>query len=175
MTFLMVGLFLLFCPVGTEGEELDMKAKQFAKLEHFSAGENWGNLEKVQWQHVHHLYLIRKELKRISCDWPMVIHCCHAESGHSSNSYHYQGLATDFHFHTSVTLKFQLIWLEQAISSLGLDDFLSVGVYPEWKPEPGGFHIDSRGTRLRWVKIKGEYKYGDTNKILSYLKKGDGP
>ena len=141
-----------------------MNVEQFENLRNFSAIENWGDISIVKWYHVHHLFLIRSKI-----NWPMAIHCCASTSGHSENSFHYKGLATDFHFVTADSLVNQFSKLEGIIDSLGLTDFLGVGVYPEWRPYPGGFHIDSRGSRIRWIRKDGIYKYGDNENIISNL------
>jgi hypothetical protein len=144
-----------------------MKLSQFSSLIFFNPTENWGDIEQVQWFHIHHLYLIRSYMSKDPLsNWQMIIHCSYEQAGHSIDSFHYKGMATDFHFNTKIALVTQYMHLEKAITALGLYDFLGIGVYPEWRPHPGGFHIDSRGSRTRWIRKDGIYKYGDSQKII---------
>jgi hypothetical protein len=135
----------------------------------FDADENWGNINIVQWYHVHHLWLIRRALVKEGRNWPMIIHCCHESVGHAKDSYHYKGVATDFHFENTKgsTLQNQLEWLLTAMINCGLDQFMGLGVYPEWHPV-GGFHLDSRGSSVRWIRIGNTYHYG-TDEISRYF------
>lgn len=130
--------------------------KYFKK--YFSENENWGNLKKVRWDHIKVLYDIRESMS-VQYNWPMIIHCCYAESGHAENSYHYQGLATDFHFKTNVSLKNQYKVLRGFLKQLNLWNYVGIGVYDDWNNP--GFHIDSRGEPVRWLRSAGKYFYGD--------------
>lgn len=136
-----------------------MKTKDFDFFKpYFSTKEKWGDISKVQWHHVHHLFLIRERLSLLGYDWPMIIHCSFENSGHSPNSYHYKGLATDFHFKTNEPLLKQYTTLRTALDSLSLNEFCGVGVYFWWNNQ--GFHFDSRGSKMRWTSTKqGEYDY----------------
>jgi len=137
-----------------------MRADDFRRFEpYFSINENWGNHEHVQWFHVQQLWLIRKELERMGHDWPMVVHCSYASKGHEENSLHYQGVATDFHFQTDFKLLFQYEILCEALDELALDEFVALGVYPQWNRP--GFHLDCRGRRVRWIQLGGRYLYGE--------------
>jgi len=85
---------------------------------------------------------------------PILIHVAWEESGHATKSYHYQGLAVDFHFATGMTCQEEY----RVITDLGL--FGGVGFYPHWKPRPG-WHVDLRKDQLRWVQNKDKtYAYG---------------
>jgi len=99
----------------------------------------------------------------------MVIHCCHEAKGHEESSLHYRGLATDFHFRTDLKLAGQFEILCEALETLTLDAFIALGVYPEWNRP--GFHLDSRGRRVRWIKLGGRYLYGEarTRRLLEAL------
>jgi hypothetical protein len=96
---------------------------------------------------------------RVAMENPIYIHDNGGFStkGHSSNSYHYQGRAIDFHFKhmTSVSLrKFVVTALRCGLHGIGL--------YPHWSPKPGGFHLDNRpgGMFNIWSKNKeGIYTY----------------
>jgi len=124
----------------------------------FNENEAWGQADKMSWSHIHNLWMIRKRLFEMGCDWPMVIHNAYATSGHSRDSYHYEGMATDFHFKTDASLQEQVIKLGWALLDLRLSKFMGIGIYPNWSNP--GFHIDSRGIKQRWVRVNGEYVYG---------------
>lgn len=126
---------------------------------YFDGSEKWGDVNKVQWFHLHHLYLINVELNRMGYNWKMNIHCSYEKSGHSTNSWHYKGYATDFHFITDVPLQRQYLTLLKALDNLNLSDFCALGVYPEWNNK--GFHLDSRGSKVRWVQKGGKYIYSE--------------
>jgi len=121
----------------------------------FKPTEKWGDYTKVQWYHVHQLYQIRKAISA-----PMVIHCSYEESGHSPKSYHYRGLATDFHIMTNMAFKDQAAVMLQTLEKLRLSDFCGIGFYPSPEWHTPGFHFDSRGESVMWVKHKGKYLYG---------------
>lgn len=78
------------------------------------------------------------------------IHVGWDDDGHSPKSYHYRGLAVDFHFVGHTDYEQQLAWIES------IDDFGGIGFYPDWRPH-GGWHADLRpkqdkeGNRLYWV------------------------
>lgn len=134
---------------------------------YFSAREKWGDIDRIQWYHVHQLWSIRMALKEFGHDWPIIIHCCYEMSGHSQNSYHYKGLATDFHFKTDEDLKIQYWALQEALLILNLEKFCGLGLYPDWNNP--GFHFDSRGYRIRWIYDKNMYIYGNDS-ISRYFK-----
>jgi hypothetical protein len=144
-----------------------MNVSDFAHLPNFSPAEAWGDVKKVQWYHVIHLQQVREELRGYAHDWPMEIHCSYATSGHSDNSYHYKGLATDFHFVSHETIAYQYEILELALESLNLSHFVGIGIYPKWNNP--GFHFDSRGFRARWIAKEGKYIY-EMAKIEEILK-----
>ena len=133
---------------------------------YFTANESWGDISKIQWWHILQLYEIRNTMVKLGLKWPMKIHCCYDPSGHESNSLHYKGLATDFHFITEATLQEQYRLLCGALSIAKLDAFCGLGVYPEWNSP--GFHFDSRGFMIRWIKLGDEYRYG-MDKVVSFF------
>jgi uncharacterized protein YcbK (DUF882 family) len=122
----------------------------------FKPTERWGDISKVKWYHVYHLYQIRKAM-----GLPMVIHCCYADSGHAPNSYHYQGLATDFHFITKMDFSQLVKEVMLTLDNLKLSDFCGLGIYPQWNNP--GFHFDSRGESVIWTKWDNQYHYGIYN------------
>ena len=77
---------------------------------------------------------------RVAIDNPMIIHPNggYTTYGHSKRSYHYRGRAIDFHFiHKHVNLRRIIITAIRC----GL---YGIGIYPYWRPRPGGFHLDNR-------------------------------
>ncbi len=153
-----------------------MKATDFKHIPNFSAGEAWGDIAKVQWYHVIHLAQIRERLREYGCDWQMIIHGSYATSGHAPQSFHYKGLATDFRFHfksrqPKYSLQFQYDTLQDILSVLNLSHFCGLGAYPDWQLP--GFHLDSRGWRARWIRVRGGYVYDE--KMFGDLLKGVEP
>jgi len=102
-----------------------------------------------------HFLVIGLEGLRKITGHPVIIHQNGGYSfkGHCDNSFHYLGLAADFHFQG-----WGLPFREQARIVLGLSKFAGVGIYPEWKPIPG-FHVDVRPGFQIWAKRKGQYIY----------------
>ena len=94
---------------------------------------------------------------RFHSGWPCIVHCG-TQGKHCTNSYHYQGLAVDFHFQTpngSFTFREQAKYLQQYLVAMQLDISTGLGLYPEWHSP--GFHLDVRGKKARWLRRKGEY------------------
>jgi len=146
-----------------------MLIKDFENFKpYFSANENWGDIEKISWTHVHQLWQIRTYLYLLGMKWPMVIHNSYASSGHANNSMHYKGLATDWHFVTEATFQEQYRLLCAALSVANLSAFCGLGVYPDFDGKKGFFHYDSRGFCIRWIRLDVTYYYGE-DKILSYF------
>ena len=85
---------------------------------------------------------------------PCIIHEAYAASGHSPKSYHYKGLAIDFHFEGLSLLEQFLISQRFAWGGIGL--------YPFWARP--GLHVDMRPLGLfqpgaRWWRDeKGVYR-----------------
>lgn len=127
----------------------------------FTINEAWGDLSRVHWWHIHHLWLIRTMMITQGYDWPMIIHCCYEATGHASKSFHSRegkSCATDYHFVTDEPLTVQREVLEKVLSDLGLANKVGLGAYPFWNNP--GFHIDGRGRRVRWTRDKdGKYIY----------------
>jgi len=128
---------------------------------YFNRNEPWGDPDKVQWYHVWHLWVVRYELIEMGYNWPVSIHCSYELTGHSDKSFHGMGLATDFHFlrTNGTTIQDQFCIMVEVLKRLRLDLFTGLGVYPHWNSP--GFHLDTRGEQLFWVRdINGRYKYG---------------
>lgn len=143
-----------------------MKVESFKYLyPYFNINENWGDVKQVKWWHIKHLYDIRSEMY-YQHNWPMVIHCSYETTGHSKNSYHYKGMATDFHFVTDTPFRRQYEILVWYLQKLKLLDLIGLGTYPEWN-EPG-FHIDGRGYPLQWIRKNGKYYYSE-EKVIDIL------
>jgi hypothetical protein len=135
----------------------------------FKPSEKWGNHNKVDWNHSLHLVRIRECLLGMGLDWPMIIHCSYGKEGHAPNSYHHKdgiSRATDFHFKTGAPFKEQVIKLKYALLDTRLDDFVGLGIYPDWNNP--GFHLDSRGSKARWGKIAERYEY-DMEIVKDYI------
>jgi len=146
-----------------------LKSSDFVGFQpYFSAQEDWGDLERVNWLIPWACYQIRTGLIDIGFNWPMHIHCAFELGGHSANSYHYKGLAVDFHFSkTYSTLVNEYVALEAVLKEMKLDKFVGLGVYPYWNSK--GFHLDLRGVGIRWVKVREKYEYGNEIKIKRLL------
>lgn len=87
---------------------------------------------------------------------PIVIHAAYAKSGHAPASWHYKGLALDFHFACTpdvLPLVDQLTLIEDYAAING------IGCYQHWAHP--GWHIDLRPEpRLYWFgNADGTYSY----------------
>ncbi|MCK4822302.1 hypothetical protein KA005_41450, partial [bacterium] len=94
---------------------------------------------------------------RFRSGWPTIIHCG-TQGKHCKGSYHYKGMAVDFHFvvpNSSISFRDQSKFLMQYLVDMQLDNFVGLGIYPEWNNP--GFHLDTRGKKARWLKQGGEY------------------
>jgi hypothetical protein len=56
------------------------------------------NLGKGAYENMQDDFLLSLYKFRVAMDNPMIVHVGYATSGHSRNSFHYQGRAIDFHF-----------------------------------------------------------------------------
>jgi hypothetical protein len=130
---------------------------------YFNKKEAWGRPEKMSGLLLMTLYQIR-----VCSDWKIIIHCG-TQGKHCANSYHYKGLAVDFHFipPPGITLYEQTQNMLAFFSDMQLQDSVGLGVYPEWNNP--GFHFDVRGSRARWGKLNDEY-VGFTI-LMDHLKK----
>ena len=119
---------------------------------YFLKKEPWGEPDKISG-----LLLLTLHNIRLRSSWPMIIHCG-TQGKHCKNSYHYKGLAVDFHFippNNSISFRDQARFLMQYLVDMQFSDFTGLGVYPDWKHP--GFHLDCRGFKARWLKQNGEY------------------
>ena len=78
-----------------------MKVTDFRFFEYFNPNENWGDIAILEWEHIFFLNLIRRELSKNGYDWAFHVNCSVDFNGHSKNSYHYVGKATDGYFNTN--------------------------------------------------------------------------
>ena len=119
---------------------------------YFEPKEAWGEPEKMSGL----LLMVMYDL-RFHSGWAIHVHCG-TQGKHCKNSYHYQGLAIDFHFKTPngiFTFREQAKYLMQYLVDMQLDNSCGLGVYPQWANP--GFHLDVRGKKARWLRQDGEY------------------
>lgn len=133
-------------PLMTSTEWSDPGVSRFFKL-----GENWGDPYKLAVPLVSGLVLLREKAGN-----PIHIHCAFAESGHATNSMHYQGLAADLHI--------EGLSLPESVMMASKSGFTGIGCYPNWNTP--GIHVDCRDLVCKpetcWiepVKGTGEYTY----------------
>lgn len=122
---------------------------------YFTEKEAWGEPCKMSGILLLTLLAIRQVV-----DEPFYVYGGYATTGHTEGSFHYRGLAVDFGVRSNIWEAY--CYIDAAIINLQLDNYLGLGVYPHWKPYPG-FHIDIRGYKARWSKLK----------TSEYLKDGD--
>ena len=130
-------------------------------LKHFSPNEKnhegksaWGDSNKVDG-----LLLRVAEKIRIKAGLPMVVHCAYDLSGHASDSEHFRGGAIDFHI-TGMDKDYKKLYqayqiIMQVLKEMHLEEYAGLGIYLDWSNL--GFHLDLRGYRARWSRIKGNY------------------
>lgn len=119
---------------------------------YFLQKEAWGDPKKMSGLLLMLIYDIRYQ-----SGWEMIIHCG-TQGKHCENSYHYKGMAADFHFNppnSSVNFKHQGIFLMEFLTQLQVDNSCGLGIYPEWNNP--GFHLDVRGVKARWLKQNGKH------------------
>ena len=120
-------------------------------LKHLKNGDAWGDPDKMDF---FILVIVDNIMNALPVGCRAKIHCGYKTSGHSSKSMHYHGKAIDFHvvgvpFLTAETL------IMADLHDTGLIENVGIGIYPDWNNP--GFHIDSRGNRASWAKIKDDY------------------
>lgn len=118
---------------------------------YFLPTEPWGEPEKISGLLLMTLYQLR-----CSSGWPVIIHCG-TQGLHCKNSYHYRGLAVDFHFQPPGDISFhsQIRHLLSFLADMQLANSVGLGVYPQWHHP--GFHFDVRGYKARWSQLQGRY------------------
>ena len=131
----------------------------WSKLKHFHPNENWGDKDKVNGL----LLLLLDEITDKVKDYAInnleenaycIIHCADEQGGHSPRSQHYKGNAADFHFKNISPGKVYII-IQKVLKDLQLENFVGLGVYPDWHNP--GFHLDVRGEKARWSRVNGKY------------------
>jgi len=144
-------------------------------IKHFSPDANWGDSSKIAGT----LLLAMDSIREYS-NIPIIINCGYATSGHVKNSFHYKGLACDWHFQGSNKISIPQFMDEhvrivlEALDQLQLNEFVGLGIYPFWNSP--GFHFDVRSYKARWWRDHtGTYKpwktYGDLdNQVMDAIK-----
>lgn len=112
------------------------------KLKHFSDNEFEGNIDKMCGY-----TLLSIDMLRDYVNFPFVLHSSFAVSGHAKNSYHYRGLAVDFHV-KYISFYDAYHKIIEALDKLQIKNYCGFGVYFDWVN--CGFHFDTRGERARW-------------------------
>ncbi len=114
----------------------------------------WGDYTKMHPSFLLALDFIQGDLGK---EYDFVLHCGWEGSGHAPNSFHYKGMAIDFHVFGCDAL----VALPKILKSVNkLKKPFAIGYYPWWAHK--GFHFDMGG-RIRsayWVSpCKEVYKY----------------
>jgi hypothetical protein len=124
----------------------------FNRLKYLKESEAWGNARKVSGLLMFVLDVVREEFDR-----PLIINCAWAPgTGHATNSYHYKGLAADFHIEGS-GIMYQAPKMIEILNQLGVLNY-GLGAYPNWNSP--GWHLDLRADLCFWVsKVKDSYSY----------------
>jgi uncharacterized protein YcbK (DUF882 family) len=115
-----------------------MTREQWDTLEFFKPEgtiDDFGNPWKMDYQLMWMLDRLRRKVGK-----QFIIHCGYAEKGHSDNSYHYRGMAVDFHVKEMMSVTSNRIIKE--LWFMGGAHF-----YPDWNNP--GFHLDV-GPYRRW-------------------------
>jgi hypothetical protein len=122
----------------------------------FSKDEAWGLPYKMDMGTVWLLCAVRQMYRaRYDPDATFVVHVGYAAGGHSENSYHYKGMAVDFHIKTKLTFSEQVGAIEAILVEFGVHLLTGLGIYPDWNSP--GFHLDKRGQKGRWGRIGQQY------------------
>ncbi len=130
---------------------------------HFSRNEAWGDYKKMDTRIFDYLDAMREY-----CGKSIIIHCGYEEDGHTTNSQHYLGMATDYHI-VGMSLLDQYLLAEKFPWS-------AIGVYPDWKNP--GIHADCRNLSpdrirgKRWARktIDGKKEYVALDyKLIKYI------
>lgn len=130
----------------------------------FNTGEAWGEPEKINPLLLWLLQSIRDRLPRGSA---IKIHVGFKTAGHSKSSWHYKGMAVDFHVIGLSVLEAEEI-IMKFLTETGLIEYVGIGIYPDWNNP--GFHLDVRGTRAAWSRIGADYLAYLTG--VNYIKNG---
>lgn len=130
-------------------------------LKHFKRSEAWGDPDLMD----PFLLLImdgfRDSLPK-GC-W-IKVHNGYKEGGHSQNSYHYKGMASDWHVEGCSLVNAERWLMRYLYKSINIDnsgklyqliDYVGIGIYPDWNNP--GFHLDVRGKRASWARLNNQY------------------
>lgn len=133
-----------------------MTDEDWKKLKYFSKDEKWGDPLMMSSSLIY-----RMEELRHFVGQSIIIHCGYELTGHATNSYHYQGLAVDFHIKG-------LSLLEQYCAAEACG-FTGIGAYPFWNNP--GLHVDIRpkkddGITTWWCDKNKQYHYPIQTKML---------
>ena len=129
------------------------------QVKHFSPTEWRKDWTKVDPNLILTLDKIRDVVGQLYPGTKILIHVAWEDSGHSPKSYHYTGLAVDFHFDVPKNVDFN--YLKQFMLLNSFREFGGIGFYPHWNHP--GWHVDLRDRKpaLYWFRDKdGKYHYG---------------
>lgn len=130
------------------------------QLNHLKKTDKWGNPDKMDG----FLLWLLDKIEGMSGK-KAIIHCGYEEDGHANSSYHSRdgkGRAVDFHLEGLATRKqIYTAWMivDSILTDLQVADEVGLGVYLDWREGTLGFHIDTRGEKMRWIRNKGVYDY----------------
>jgi uncharacterized protein YcbK (DUF882 family) len=125
------------------------------KIRHFTAGEPWGDVSKIDFRLVYLLDRYRHYRHK-----PIYV-TCGTQGKHALNSQHYVGRAVDIVIDSEDDVDEILMVMRFP--------FTGIGVYPEWRhpacKNPLGLHLDVREVdatiaRAQWIGLPGT---GGTN------------
>jgi uncharacterized protein YcbK (DUF882 family) len=116
----------------------------WSQVKYFTKNEAWGDWTKLDRDLIFAIDKLRGLVQK-----PVKIHCAYAQDGHTTNSYHYLGLAVDLNIEG-------LPVMDQFIAAERFNIFNGIGVYPMWNNP--GLHLDLRpvdklGPDSRWLAI----------------------
>jgi len=148
----------------------------WSKVKHFSPTEWRKDPTKVSSELVYAADEVRDIAGKYYPGVKFIIHVAWDDGGHSPKSYHYTGLAVDFHFSVPDNVTFPYSEQFALLSSMRV--FGGIGFYPFWNHP--GWHIDLRDRKptLYWTRIHGKYIYTlpdviktiiDKDKELGYI------
>ena len=121
----------------------------FKELTYFTENERWGDPEKVNGLLLLLLDIIRKELGH-----SIFIHNAYSLTGHSETSQHYLGNAADFHVDGMIFVE-AVDKVQEILEKYNVHNHVGLGIYTDWLTP--GFHLDVRGKKARWGRVKGKY------------------
>jgi hypothetical protein len=132
-----------------------MKAGDWDAIQHFHAGENWGDWTKMSYDFVRTLYTVRH---LADTPFELTSPAYTRRTGHSKDSLHYYGRAADFWLPRKTPFQaYDLLAL--TLKDMGVYNKVGFGFYPDWTTP--GFHFDDRAMHIGvgykpavvWVRI----------------------